>query len=187
MNARQPRGHPLPKRLASPPQPYLRGLPAVVAELPRRQRDRTVVGAPSSVPPRAVTHQNPAPTGMPPGDFSVCLVFGTDRSVVAVCGELDILTAAAFGGFLDIAASRPGQLVVVDLAEVAFLDASALRQLARILPRLRAAGSDLAIVSPSPTVYKALDLTGFTARIHVEPPTPQDKPTEICTFRKKRP
>jgi len=112
---------------------------------------------------------------MLPADFNVRLVDGADRTVLVVCGELDMLTAAAFGSFLDVAASRERHLVVIDFAGVTFIDASALGQLARILPRLRAAGSELAVVSPSPMAYKVLDLTGFTAEMHVEQP-PQDGP-----------
>ena len=108
---------------------------------------------------------------MLPADFSVRLVAASDRTVLVVCGELDLLTAGAFGSFLDLAACRPGRLVVIDLAGVDFIGASALGQLARILPRLGAVGSELAVVSPSPMAYKVLDLTGFTAHLHVEQPS----------------
>lgn len=122
--------------------------------------------------PSSTVLQEPRLAEMVPTDFSIRLVFGTDRTVIAVCGELDMLTAAAFGGFLDVAASRQRQHVVIDLAQVTFIAAAALDQLARILPHLRKAGSNLAIVSPSPMAYKVLNLAGFTAQIHAEQPSP---------------
>jgi len=122
----------------------------------------------STLPPRGATHQGPRLAETLPADFSVRLFASADCTVLVVCGELDMLTAAAFGG-------RPGHLVVIDFAGVTFIGASALGQLARILPRLRAVGSELAIVFPSPMAYKVLDLTGFTAEMHVEQP-PQDGP-----------
>ena len=158
-------------RLVSPPS-ALQVRRGVIVEC---RADRANCSGPSwarsTVPPRGATLQEPVLAEMLPADFSVRLVAGGDRTVVVVCGELDLLTAAAFGGFLDVAASRPGHLVVIDLAGVAFIGASALGQLARILPRLRAAGSELAVVSPSPMAYEVLDLTGYTAQLPVEQPS----------------
>jgi anti-anti-sigma factor len=150
------------------------GRPGVVVECRTERANRPGPSwVRSPVPPRAraAALQGPGLTETLLADFSVRLLAGADRTVLVVCGELDVLTAAAFGGFLDVAASRAGHLVVIDFAGVTFIDASALGQLARILPRLRAVGSELAIVSPSPMAYKVLDLTGFTAEMHVEQPS----------------
>jgi anti-anti-sigma factor len=98
------------------------------------------------------------------------LAFARDRTVLAVRGELDMQTAPAFGAFLEVAASRPGCLVVVDLADLSFIDASGLGQLARVRARLRKNGSRLAITAPSPMAYKLLELAGFTGAVHVERP-----------------
>ena len=124
------------------------------------------------------TAPTPAPTVSGPGfadalstDFTIRLIAGGDFTVLVVSGELTMLTAAAFGSFLDAAASQAGQLVVIDVAAVTFISSSALAQLARILPRLRSVGSELAIMSPSRMVYKVLDLTGFTTQTYVEQPT----------------
>jgi len=105
-----------------------------------------------------------------PADFSISLTFGRDRTTVLPWGELDMVTAPAFGGFLDTAASRPGSLVVVDLAGLSFIDASGLGQLARIRTILRKDDRDLAIISPSPMAYKVLELTGFTRALSIERP-----------------
>jgi|HubBroStandDraft_1064217.scaffolds.fasta_scaffold190191_3 anti-anti-sigma factor len=106
-----------------------------------------------------------------PGDFALTLTTSTGGVLVAVRGELDLLTAEAFGAFLDVATVQAGR-VVVDLAELTFIDCSGLGQLARALARVRGRGGDLAIVSPSPMTYKLLELSGFTEVMDVERPLP---------------
>lgn len=148
------------------------GHPAAVANWPGGRANRP--GAPragSPAPARAATPHEPGLVELLPAEFSARLLVAADRTVLVVCGELDLMTEGAFRGFLDLAASQAGHLVVIDLAGVTFIGASALGQLARILPRLRALGSELAIVSPSPLAYKLLHLTGFTSQIHVEQPS----------------
>nr|MDQ3643802.1 STAS domain-containing protein [Actinomycetota bacterium] len=49
------------------------------------------------------------------------------------------------------------------LSGLAFIDSSGLSVLATGLNRLRAAGGDLALRSPSPATMKALEITGLTS------------------------
>lgn len=131
-------------------------------------------------PPDGGAPTGPDPAKVLPADFAMSISFGDECSRLTVRGELDVLTAAAFGAFLELATARWGGLVVVDVAELAFIDASGLGQLARVLPRLREGGGALAIVSPSHMVYKLLDLTGLTAEVHVEPPAPRPPPVRAA-------
>ena len=71
----------------------------------------------------------PPPPLLP--DFGVSVCFATDQTVMAVRGELDLLTAPALGTFLDIAAQRRGCPVVIDFAALTFINASRLKQVAR--------------------------------------------------------
>ena len=119
----------------------------------------------------AEAHEAPALGGELPCELTIRLVADADRSVLLVRGELDMATETAFGDFLDVAARRRPACLVVDLEGVTCIGASGLGQLARILPRLRAAGSELAVVSPSPMAYEVLDLTGYTAQLPVEQPS----------------
>jgi anti-anti-sigma factor len=105
--------------------------------------------------------------------FGLSLHFASDHTVMTVRGDLDALMAPAFGAFLDIAAAREHGLVVLDFSELSFFDASALGQLARILPILRSTGGDLIITSPPAITYKALEITGFTKELDVERPAPK--------------
>lgn len=107
-------------------------------------------------------------TAVLPSDFACSVVFFPDRTVLTVRGELDILSASGFGDFIDAAALRPGNPIVVDFAELYFIDASGLGQLARALASLRERGGDLAIASASPMAYKVLEVTGFTDVLTVE-------------------
>jgi anti-anti-sigma factor len=134
--------------------------------------DRFTAAAPSV---RWQAHEGPRDrlgpadeVGAEQGNFAVALRVSTDRAVVAVRGELDLLTSAAFGAFLDLAAKQPDCLVVVDLAELTFMDCAGLSQIARALARVRGRGGDIAIVSASPIAYKLFEITGFTEVIEVE-------------------
>lgn len=84
-----------------------------------------------------------------------------------VAGELDISThstlAAAFKDLLRSGTER----VVVDLAEVPFIDSSGLSAL--LTPRR--AGAELVVQNPSPRVRALLDLVGVPGIIAVQDPT----------------
>ena len=60
---------------------------------------------------------------------------------------------------LDAIETNPGATVVVDLADVEFLDSSALGMLVKALKRARAAGGDLALTRPQPRVWKVFEVT----------------------------
>lgn len=141
-------------------------VPALLAATAHERSPRA--GSPGAEAPSALDPSKTLPAG-----FSVSIAFGVDRSVLTLRGELDLFTEAAFGGFLEVAVTWPGRLVVLDLAELAFIDARGLDQLAGVLPRLRKDGRVLVVVSPSPMVYELLDLTGLTADVQVELPLPR--------------
>lgn len=102
--------------------------------------------------------------------------FAAGHTVVAVTGELDVQTAGAFGRVLE-GATRPGCHLVVDFAQLTFIDASGLGQLSRAHTRLREVGGRLAVTSPSAMTYKVLELTGFTEILSVERPVRPEEGT----------
>jgi anti-sigma B factor antagonist len=85
-----------------------------------------------------------------------------DACVVAVSGELDAhtapeLTAAAAAG-LD---EPQTQHLVVDLADVTFIDSTGIAALVRLRKRTRDAGKAMRLRNPGPRVVKVLQITAL--------------------------
>jgi len=80
--------------------------------------------------------------------------------VVALRGELDVTNAADII-CAHIAPHASGLRIVVDLAELPYLDCSSLRELASVRAQARRAGGDLLMASPQQVVLRLLVLTGM--------------------------
>jgi anti-sigma B factor antagonist len=76
--------------------------------------------------------------------------WGTDATIVAVTGEVDMETAPSFqrGLLRALGAGRSG--LVVDLSQASFLDSAALTQLVNAFDTLRLRGGRLIIVASDP-------------------------------------
>ena len=76
-------------------------------------------------------------------DIEVTLLDKPDEICVSVSGEIDISNASAFAAELQAAIADSDRPVVLDLAEVTFMDSSGIRELmivrASLGPRLRVA------------------------------------------------
>ena len=77
--------------------------------------------------------------------------------VVALRGELDVCTAADGLSALTAPAAA-GARVVVDLAELAFMDCYSLGKLMAVRAQARRAGGDLVLAGPQPVVLRLLVL-----------------------------
>jgi anti-sigma B factor antagonist len=89
--------------------------------------------------------------------FSVHLAT-SDRgrwAVVTLCGELDVMDAAAVAAALAAAAGR-GRVVIADLAGLTFIDASGVAALARARRHARHSGGDLLLAAPQRQVRRIL-------------------------------
>ena len=78
--------------------------------------------------------------------------------VVAVRGEIDIVTAPALWDVIVEVIADTNRLVV-DLSETDFIDSTGLGVLVRALKRLRHHGGDLILRSPKPNARKVLHIT----------------------------
>jgi anti-anti-sigma factor len=88
------------------------------------------------------------------------------HTVVALRGELDVCTAA--DGVRTLTAhAAAGARIVVDLAELAFIDCGSLREVVSVRALARQAGGDLALAGPQPLVLRLLLLTGMISRCPV--------------------
>ncbi len=93
--------------------------------------------------------------------------FRIGRVVIEVGGDIDIATAPRFGKLLDdVAGAGPTELAL-DLADLAFMDASGLTAMASAAQRLPAT-SAMTLRSPSALVERLLTITGLQGLIHVD-------------------
>jgi anti-sigma B factor antagonist len=87
--------------------------------------------------------------------------------ILSVRGELDLATADGLyrQGFAAI--GRHAGLLLLDLADLSFCDASGLSAFVRIANEAEAAGCRYGLVAPQPLVVKMLRITGLNARLPV--------------------
>lgn len=82
-------------------------------------------------------------------------------TVVSASGELDVHTAPALKSQLDGLSQSPSPSLVVDLAEVGFIDSTGLGVLVSTLKHVRESGGSLDVVVSSPRVLRVFALTGL--------------------------
>jgi len=100
--------------------------------------------------------QSPKSSG-PPLRCSVDTL--ADGHLVVAEGEIDIATAPLFADALDRAIAGSSGPVVIDLAEIAFMDAAGLRVLSAAAADLAGRGRPVEIRRASPLVRRVLDIT----------------------------
>ena len=102
-------------------------------------------------------------------DFSVSASFVDGQVILALHGEVDVLSAPEFGAFFETMIDRGHREVVLDLAGLRFMDASGLAVIARGADRLEVSGGMLTIRSPVAMIGRMLDITGFARLVQLEP------------------
>jgi anti-sigma B factor antagonist len=116
------------------------------------------------------------PTTPPGAPFSVLLRKMRGVPVVEVSGEVCFSTAAKFRAALAVAtttaAGEPAPAVVVDLAEVGFMDSEGIKVLVWAVEELREFGGDLCLVARERPVRRILEITGLDRALRVYPDTP---------------
>ena len=94
-------------------------------------------------------------------DFKVSIDEHADAySIVAVRGELDLHTAPKVQYAIERGAEGV-ETVVVDMADVAFMDSTALSTLMRAKETLEKDGTSIRLTTPSGAVQRIFDVTGF--------------------------
>jgi anti-anti-sigma factor len=78
--------------------------------------------------------------------------------VVCLAGEFDISTSSELADQLVVA---PGARVVVDLAELGFMDSSGLTALIIASKRLGLTGGELVLTRPAPNIRRLLEMVGL--------------------------
>ncbi|WP_068927922.1 STAS domain-containing protein [Planobispora rosea] len=82
-------------------------------------------------------------------------------TVIRLSGEIDILTRTALRRRLLSALHYSTNLLVLDLSEVSFCDASGLSALIDVQRRARTQGITLVLTAPSPCMSRILHITGL--------------------------
>lgn len=99
---------------------------------------------------------------MNPGDLQVVVSSAESEHEVRLLGELDMATASQLRDELVRLTANGAKLVIIDLADLAFIDSTGLSVLITGLKRLRQQGGDMALRSPTPGTRKVLEITGLT-------------------------
>lgn len=97
-----------------------------------------------------------------------------DGTVIRVAGELDLETAPQLLAEADPHVDDGTGGLIVDLSGLAFIDSSGLSALIRINQRMIGTGRSFLIISPSPVVAKAFEITGLDQVLPLHHPTSTD-------------
>ena len=89
--------------------------------------------------------------------------------LIAITGEMDIAATPELSTVLLIALGSPGTLVVLDLANVDFIDSTALGTLLKAAEEIEAAGKRLRVVCAGGPVRRLLEMTNLTNRFQLCP------------------
>jgi anti-anti-sigma factor len=108
----------------------------------------------------------------PLDQFAVSLEFADGRTVLRLRGGVDQVWAPELGAVLGAVISRGHRNVVLDLAELDFMEATGLGAVTEAAGRLRLKGGKLSIRSPSAMVRRTLIATGLYDLVPPEPSRP---------------
>ena len=87
----------------------------------------------------------------------------SESVVVTLRGELDAYSAPQLRDRLTDLVDGQGNLsVTLDLAEVSFLDSTAMGALVALLKQISGRGGQLVLGAPKPQVFKVLEVAGLT-------------------------
>lgn len=88
-------------------------------------------------------------------------VISSDAAIMTVCGELDADTGLVLQHQLAGQVVHGRRHLVLDLADVPFMDSSGLRVIVRTVNEVRKMDGSLSLAAPSQVVRRVLDLTGI--------------------------
>lgn len=91
-----------------------------------------------------------------------------DAFVVSAAGEADMYTAPRLEQALEGVLALGGTSVVLDLAEVTFIDSTVLGVLLRYRGRLERLGGSLVIVSEDRRILRTFEITGLDRLFSIE-------------------
>ncbi len=108
-------------------------------------------------------------------DLEFGIEFLDDSVVVAIGGELDLLTAAVVAGALNATVDPRHRDLIVDVGGVSFIDATGVDAFASVVQHLQPLGGTCTVRSASQLVRRVFDITDMSALVafvEAEPSTP---------------
>ena len=107
-------------------------------------------------------------------ELTLSVGYTGEQAVVCIRGSIDLLTAPELDSILRAVMARGHLMVVVDLRELQFMDATGLRVIADASARAVSAGGVLVLESAPPFIQRILAITGLDHLI--ERPAPEAAP-----------
>lgn len=86
-----------------------------------------------------------------------------------IIGRVDSSNASELGSALDKAADDGQTNLVLDLGSVDYMSSAGLREMVRVLKRVKRTGGDLRIANPSDRVREILELAGLDTIFEIFP------------------
>ena len=83
------------------------------------------------------------------------------NTVLALMDDLDVYASASLRECIVDLAQAPGAHIVVDLADVRLVDSTGLGTLVDAFQRVRRAGGDLGVRSPTPATRRTIEISGL--------------------------
>jgi anti-anti-sigma factor len=103
--------------------------------------------------------------------LGVAVSLAPGRVIIGVCGELDTHTAGALHGAAT-AAMKPDVSLIVDLAEVTFIDSAGLGTLVALANLARDGDGEFHLQYPPPDVRRLLEIAGLVEALPVREALP---------------
>jgi anti-sigma B factor antagonist len=122
-----------------------------------------------------------APTPVPPWGSVTCSV-AVHPLLVSLCGEVDIALEESLDAVVSFVVHSERSDVAICLHDVTFLDSTGLDFLVRVQEQVRAAGSAMRVVAPSPAVRWVLRIAGLEDTFEID----GDEPADFCACRSPR-
>jgi anti-sigma B factor antagonist len=103
--------------------------------------------------------------------FGMEIRWDSDRSRMALIGELDLASAPHLQHVLDVLRRDGFQEIVLDLTRLNFLSATGLEVFVHADEQLRAAGGRLILTRPGPRIRRVLAITELDTVLTIRPVT----------------
>jgi anti-sigma B factor antagonist len=103
-------------------------------------------------------------------EFSIQTVTEGPTTTLRVAGEVDLATADELNQAAAAALEGGTKALVIDLAEVTFLDSTGLAVLVAVTNQTSAGGISLTIRDPAPRVRNVIRITGLGQFLPIAPP-----------------